>query len=51
MRVTGKFVAACAVLGVGGCGQQQGAATSVAPADYEKTLRMQLETARSGDRR
>ena len=50
MRVSGKFLAACAALGViGGCGQQQAATPSASPADYEKTLRMQLETAKSGD--
>lgn len=50
MRVSGKFLAACAALGIiGGCGQQQAATPSASPADYEKTLRMQLETAKSGD--
>ena len=50
MRLSGKFLAACAALGIiGGCGQQQAATPSASPADYEKTLRMQLETAKSGD--
>ena len=50
MRLSGKVVAACAVVGfIAGCGQQQAAVTSASPADYEKTLRTQLETAKPGD--
>jgi parallel beta-helix repeat protein len=40
----------CAVFGiVYGCGQQQSASTPATPADYEKTLRTQLESAKPGD--
>jgi parallel beta-helix repeat protein len=40
----------CAVFGiVYGCGQQQSASTEAAPADYEKMLRTQLESAKPGD--
>ena len=41
-------LAACAVLALGGCGQQPSAPASGSP-DYEKTLRTQLESAKPGD--
>ena len=41
----------CAVFGiVYGCGQQQSASTPATPADYEKTLRTQLEVGKTGRR-
>lgn len=50
MRPSSKFLAMCAVFGVVyGCGQQQSASTPATPADYEKTLRTQLESAKPGD--